>query len=196
MHVMSLKKEQGEKTKLELIKLARKLFSQNGYNNTRFDEVAKLKGLTTGALYHHFKNKKDLFEKVVTYCAIEISQIVFEQAEKSGSNVEGIINGCLAYIEAVISPKYKNIMLVDSISVLGWKRWKEIDEETSERGLAHAVESAQKSGEISKVVSYKVVARFISGGTNELALWVSESKDKKNRLTEIKKFLENTLNSL
>ncbi len=193
---MSLKKEQGKKTKLELVKFARKLFAQDGFNKTRFDEVAKLQGLTTGALYHHFRNKTGLFESVVDFCATEISKEVFKRAERSRNNLDGIVNGCLAYIETVISTKYKKIMLEDSMSVLGWKKWKEIDDRTSEGGLMLAIEEAQKNGEISKAIPPRALTRFLSGGTNELALWVSESGEKKTKLSEAKKVFENILNSL
>lgn len=194
---MSLKKEQGEKTKELLIENAQKMFAKKGFAHTRFDEVAKSEKLTTGAMYHHFKNKKELFEKVFEKCSLEVARSVTEKSEKTSNLIESICIGCITYIEIIISSSYKKIMLEDAISVLGWKQWKKIDDQTSEMSLLNALSEAQALGLIHKKYSSKSLARFISGGTNEIALWISESdKDQKKLLTEAKATINHLILSL
>ena len=193
---MNLKKQQGENTKRDLIRCARRLFSRLGFHRTRFDEVAKSQGLTTGVLYHHFKNKQELFEKVFELCATEISVEVFQSADRCQTQTQGIVEGCLTYITQVMLPKNRKIMLEDAMSVLGWSKWKEIDERTSESGLLQAVQEGQQNGELKATLAPKALARFISGGTNELALWVSESRNQRARLKEVRKVFQKTLEGL
>ena len=57
----SKKIEQGKKTNANLVKIARRLFSQKGYANTSTEEIVQVAGVTRGALYHHFNGKKGLF---------------------------------------------------------------------------------------------------------------------------------------
>ncbi len=193
---MSKKKVQGEKTKEDLIRHAMKRFAKLGFSGTRFDEIALSQGLTKGALYHHFQNKAELFEAAFIYCSIQVSRKVFTEAGKQKSSAEGIVAGCIEYIKCVTSLSHRKIMLEDSISVLGWSRWKEIDDQTSEEGLLHAVIAAQKNGEIKTDIPARALTRFLSGGTNEVALWVANSKEKSQSLSEVKKTLTQVVNGL
>ena len=61
---------QAEATRAALITAARRLFVEKGYFNTGTEEVVAASGVgTRGALYHHFEDKRALF------------QAVFEQVE-------------------------------------------------------------------------------------------------------------------
>jgi AcrR family transcriptional regulator len=193
---MSKKVDQGLETRQRLIKVARKQFADHGFTGTRFDEIALSEGLTTGALYHHFKNKVDLFKSVFIDCSEDIATAVGQAADQSNDRFKGIIAGCEAYIRETISPEYKKIVLEDAISVLGWKEWKSIDDATSELSLVEAIQDAQKQNLISKKVTAKSIARLLSGATNELALWVSESDDMEKTLSESVSALKLVINNL
>jgi AcrR family transcriptional regulator len=58
---MSLKKEQAEQTRQELLSAALKVFCENGFNATRLEDIAREANVTRGALYWHFKNKIDIY---------------------------------------------------------------------------------------------------------------------------------------
>ena len=193
---MNQKKRQGQKTRAELIAHAQKLFAEKGYHHTRFDQVALSQGFTTGALYHHFKSKSDLFEAVFETCSAAVAERVFRAADKHEDILDGMVSGCVEYIRAVTARPFRRIMLEDSMSVLGWRRWKEIDEKTSERGLLLAIERAQHEGRIRTDLTTQTLTRFVSGGTNELALWVAAARNKKARLAEVTTLLDQILASL
>ena len=55
------KAEQSKTTIGKLIAIATREFSLKGYAATSTEEIVRLAGVTRGALYHHFKNKQDLF---------------------------------------------------------------------------------------------------------------------------------------
>src|SRR5262249_61376103 len=65
---MSVKRRQAENsaaTRNALLKVARKLFAERGYANTATEEVVQRARVTRGALYHHFRDKQDLFKAVL-----------------------------------------------------------------------------------------------------------------------------------
>ena len=51
-------------TRRALLDTARRLFTRDGFQATRTEEIVEQAGLTRGALYHHFRDKEDLFRAV------------------------------------------------------------------------------------------------------------------------------------
>ena len=56
--------ENGRKTTIKLLKIARQMFSKRGYGDTSMEEIVQKAHVTRGALYHHFSGKKGLFLRV------------------------------------------------------------------------------------------------------------------------------------
>jgi AcrR family transcriptional regulator len=57
-----------ETRRKQLLEAARNLFAKEGYELTTTVEIARMAGLTKGAIYHHFESKEDiLFELVRSF---------------------------------------------------------------------------------------------------------------------------------
>src|SRR3954452_10304473 len=56
--------ERGEATRAALINAGRELFSERGYSAVGTNEVVQRAGVTRGAMYHHFPDKRELFRAV------------------------------------------------------------------------------------------------------------------------------------
>ncbi|MGU1199780.1 TetR/AcrR family transcriptional regulator [Pseudomonas aeruginosa] len=70
-----------EETRAKLIDAARRAFADNGYAGASMDELTASAGLTRGALYHHFGDKKGLLAAVVQMALeAEIQRIVLRDA--------------------------------------------------------------------------------------------------------------------
>ena len=54
-------KEEAEQTRADIISAARRMFHRFGVARTNLDMIARDSGVTRGAVYHHFKNKSELF---------------------------------------------------------------------------------------------------------------------------------------
>lgn len=48
-----------------ILAIATQLFSRNGFQGTAMAELSTLTGAATGTIFHHFKNKEDLFLQVL-----------------------------------------------------------------------------------------------------------------------------------
>ena len=48
----------------KIIQIAKKHFAKKSYDNTTLDDIAKEVGVTKPALYHHFKNKNEIYNEI------------------------------------------------------------------------------------------------------------------------------------
>ena len=62
------KAEQSKTTIGKLVAIATREFGRKGYAAASTEEIVRLAGVTRGALYHHFKNKQDLYLAVFKVC--------------------------------------------------------------------------------------------------------------------------------
>ena len=68
-------------TRAILLTEARSIFATSGYEAASTEEIVKRAKVTRGALYHHFRDKRALFEAVVEEIAREIADSIDEMAE-------------------------------------------------------------------------------------------------------------------
>jgi AcrR family transcriptional regulator len=48
-----------------IIQAAGKVFSEKGYHKAQIADIVKAAGISTGSIYAHFKDKRDLFEQII-----------------------------------------------------------------------------------------------------------------------------------
>ena len=65
-----------EDTKEKILLAALRLFANDGYEAVSVSEIAGELGITKGALYKHYKNKKDIFDSIVK----RMKEMDFERA--------------------------------------------------------------------------------------------------------------------
>jgi len=56
-----------KRIQISLIKAAGQIFSQYGYKKTTMEDIARKFGMGKSSLYYYFRNKEEIFEKVVIY---------------------------------------------------------------------------------------------------------------------------------
>ncbi len=58
-------------TRRALIELAAKMFAKQGYVDTSMRDIAQRAGITTGALYGHFRSKADLLAEAISVSIVD-----------------------------------------------------------------------------------------------------------------------------
>ncbi|HET9200284.1 MAG TPA: TetR family transcriptional regulator, partial [Dehalococcoidia bacterium] len=128
MATASKKFLQSEATRHELMDAARDLFTERGYADTPLEEVVQRAGVTRGALYHHFKDKEDLFRAVHEQVAQGVNDRVTKAIGRASNPWEALLFGCRAFLDSCLDPSVQRIMLVDTGAVLGHKHMHEEQE--------------------------------------------------------------------
>ena len=60
-------------TKEKILVAALRLFAVNGYEAVSVSQIAGELGITKGALYKHYKNKRDIFNCIFEYvCRLDV----------------------------------------------------------------------------------------------------------------------------
>ena len=122
MEVKDLRIAQGAETQKTLRRQARKLFAQKGYSGANTNELVERARVTKGALYHHFANKKELYQAVVE----DMEQELVERLEAAGADRkpwERLSAMCSAYVDACREPALARMLVLEAPAVLGWKTW-------------------------------------------------------------------------
>ena len=74
----------------------------------------RLAVVTRGALYHHFKNKQDLFLAVFKEAQHEIGRRIEARADAESDLWRQLIVGCRAFLEACSDPVLQQIVVIDA----------------------------------------------------------------------------------
>lgn len=119
---------------------ARALFAERGFEATSIDDIAEAAGVAKGAVYHHFASKEAIFLDVLdaTQQAVSTTEPpagIFDLTDP----VELIGAATLHYLTVVSEPATRRILLIDGPAVIGWRRWREIDDRYFGAGAKVAV---------------------------------------------------------
>ncbi len=108
-----------EENRLKLIAAARKAFAEKGFAAASMDELTASVGLTRGALYHNFGDKRGLLAAVVAEVDSEIAQRAKARAASAGDSWNQLLAEGIAYIEMALDPEVQRIVLLDGPAFLG-----------------------------------------------------------------------------
>jgi AcrR family transcriptional regulator len=188
---------QAEATRLALIKAARALFTARGYHDVGIREFAAAAGVTRGALYHHFGDKESLF--LAVFDAIE-QEMMLESARPPSMNTGDdawsmFRKGIQAYLHAVMRPDVQRITLIEGPAVLGWARWRALEETYSMGELTRVLGLAMKQKLIKKQ-PLEPLAHLVLGSIMEAALLIAHSEKPKQRRVEVGNALDMLLRGL
>jgi len=176
---MSVKRRQEENsaaTRTALLKVARKLFAERGYAETATEEVVTRAGVTRGALYHHFRDKQDLFKAVLHEEQLKLASTIKTVAMREPDPWRALIAGCHAFLDACLDSAVQQIVLIDAPAVLGWEGWRETDASYYLAGVKGAIQAAIDA-QLIPAQAVDPLAHIILGALNEAAMLIAHAED-------------------
>jgi AcrR family transcriptional regulator len=154
-------------TRADIVGSARDLFAQHGFSATTTAEVAARAGVTVGALFHHFKDKVELFTAVFDELDEEMDSHARERARVVGG-LKGFLEGFRAFLEFAQHQDYHRIVLVEAPVVLSGKILLRRETLRGSNTVTEGVEALITAGEI-PVQPAKPLAILLLGAMNESA---------------------------
>jgi AcrR family transcriptional regulator len=174
--------EMMEETRAKLILAARKAFAEKGYAAASMDDLTADVGLTRGALYHNFGDKRGLLLAVVNQIDAEMAARARAVGSEAKNDWDGLMAEGVAYIEMALEPEVQRIVLLDGPAVLGdpshWPSQNSCLQTTMQK-----VEALMTQG-IIKPVDAEAAARLLNGAALNAALWIAASADPQDVLAK------------
>ena len=169
-----------EETRTKLIAAARKAFAEKGFAAASMDDLTASVGLTRGALYHNFGDKKGLLAAVVTQIDSEMAQGAKHAAAQSGDDQQKLLAEGIAYIKMALDEEVRRIVLLDGPAFLGdptkWPSQNTCLDATRE-SLSDLIERG-----VIKPVDVDATAWLLNGAALNAAQWVAASDNPRQAL--------------
>lgn len=161
-------------TRAKLIAAGRHAFGTVGYAAASMDDFTAGAGLTRGALYHHFGDKKGLLQAVIREIDAEMTARLNRISAAAPNRWQGFVDECVAYIEMALETEIQRIMFRDGPAVLG-----DISQWPTNNGciaaLSRSIQQLKADGLMADIDT-EVAARLINGASSHAALWIANSE--------------------
>ncbi|MDK8183521.1 TetR/AcrR family transcriptional regulator [Paenibacillus sp. UMB4589-SE434] len=164
-----------EETRTKLLSAGRQAFGTIGYADTSMDDLTASVGLTRGALYHHFGDKKGLLQAVVKELDVEMDVRLEQISNAAVGHWEGFVGRCRAYLAMALEPEIQRIVLRDAPSVLG-NAYSQSSQSHCLASMAHMLQQLMDEKVIVRTDS-ESLARLLNGGLVDTAFWIASCKD-------------------
>jgi len=170
-----------EDTRAALVAAARELFATSGYAGTGTEEIVARARVTRGALYHHFKDKADLFRAVMETVAREAAETLvaheLRHAQDHPSEPwDQLRHGFQSFLDVCTTGDFQRVVLIDGPAVLGPGSWDALVDEHGHGLLAAWLRRAMDSGEIDEL-PVAPLARLLASLISEASLYTARAQD-------------------
>jgi AcrR family transcriptional regulator len=169
-------KDRSDATRAALIAAGRQLFISRGYAETGTPELVAEAGVTRGALYHHFADKRALFRAVVEAEAAAVAHEIESAARPGLTPLKALSKGGAAFLEAMQVPGRTQLLLIDAAAVLGREELDTIDARHGGRTLQEGLAAAMQLGAL-QTLPLAATAQLLSAAYDRAALAIAAGAD-------------------
>ncbi len=166
----------GRTTRERLLGTARAQFGEHGYEATSIEAILEGAGVARGALYHHFASKEALFDAVLDQVVAELARKVRETGREHSDPADSLRAGSLAWLRLALDPAVQRIMLLDAPAVVGWTRWRTLDDEHTLGATKAALAQLARAGRLPAGAT-DMLAHLILAAVGETALLIARAED-------------------
>jgi AcrR family transcriptional regulator len=174
---MPTQAERTEATRGALVAAARALFGARGYAAVGTEEIVAAAGVTRGALYHHFRDKRDLFRAVFVASEQGFVQRVAGEVIGVEDPFDRLAAALEATLDACTDRELAQIAFLDGPAVLGYEDWRGIVEEFSLGLMTLMLGQAMEAGALSRAPA-DALAHLVLGALNEAGMVIAAGGDR------------------
>lgn len=118
-------------TRTAVLDAARRLFVTKGFEATSIDEIARASESSNGAVYHHFRDKQEIFAEVFRSAQASVLEAAVASMPPDTTAWQRVEVATRAFLRGYVDDDDARMLLRQAVGVLGWDRVRELDEEMS-----------------------------------------------------------------
>ncbi len=173
---MNLRVDKGQATRRNIIEVATRLFTEQGYEAVSIEALLEACGLSRGALYHHFPGKEAVFTAVLEATEERIAADLMAASADANDPLDALRRGCAAWLDlAAHDPVVRRVVLNDAPAVIGWRAWRALDERYTLGLIRAALAAAAAQGQL-PAERVEVAAHVLLAVLVEVALLISATE--------------------
>jgi AcrR family transcriptional regulator len=155
-------------TRAALLRAARSAFGTQGYASVSLAQIVSDASATTGALYHHFADKKALFIAVAEEIEAEILASVVRTLPETGDLWAVVTYAVTETLALAARPGIASVIFRDAPNVIGAAAWREIE---MRYGYGHLHALLRRLADAGRLAGYDpaIVAGIILGASIQTA---------------------------
>jgi AcrR family transcriptional regulator len=148
-------------TRAAVLDAARELFVRDGFHATSVEDIARVSQSSKGAVYHHFRDKQEIFAEVFTAIQAEVMTTAVQAMTDGQTPWQRIEAGTRAFLRGYVATDAARAMLRQVMGVLGWERVREIDEAMALPLVRTMIEETIRSGDVDEAIPIDATASLL-----------------------------------
>lgn len=190
----SRRDEYTEATRLALLSAGRQAFARNGYQSSGIETISRAARVTRGAFYHHFEDKKALFDAVVVEMQAEAAAKVEQSARTRRKVWDRLVTGIDAYLDACLDADYARIVIREAPVVLGQPRFQAIEERYPQALLTATLNALKRHGELD-FDDISLLSRMVDALICKIAILLPDAANPRALRADGKRVIDGLLDS-
>lgn len=192
---VSRRDENAEATRKAVMKSARRIFGKRGYAQTTLDTISRDARVTTGAIYHHFGGKEQLFRAVAEDVEAALLSAIAAAAGKERDAWDGLTAGIEAFFDSAASAETRQIVFIDAPRVIGPAEWRAIETKYAFGMMQAGVAALIAEGRM-KPLAPDIAASVLLGALIEAANLLAHEKGSLEARLNARRVIEAILSGL
>jgi len=172
-------------TRKRVLEAAKTLFIAKGYAATGTPEIVAQAGVTRGALYHHFEDKRALYLALVEAESAAVAAEI--EGAGSGTPIAMLHTGASAYLRAMQREGRTRLLLIEAPAVLGFETVDAIDARHGRRTLLEGLQAVMPP---SPGLSLIAVVNVLSAAFDRAAIAIAAGGDFSDYDTALRRLID------
>ena len=183
-------------TRAAVLEAAQTLFVRDGFDETSVEDIARASESSKGAVYHHFRDKQEIFAEVFRASQAEVMHAAVGAMKGDQAPWPRIEAATREFLRGYVANDPARALLRQVMGVLGWDRAREIDEEVALPLIRTAIESAIRSGDIDETLPIDTAADLLFSLYCNTVLLIAAAPDPARAARESESIVFDMLNGL
>lgn len=188
----SRREENTEATRHALLAAGREIFAREGFEAAGMEAISRAARVTRGAFYHHFADKRALFDAVIVALQTEAAETIKARALTERKLRDRLSAGIDAFLDVCLEPVYARLVVQEAPAVLGQQRFREIEEMHPMALLLANLSALKRDGEI-VFDDIVLLGRMLDAMICKLSLMLAEADDPKKLRRQGHKIIDRLL---